>query len=212
VTATWLGVALTGALIGGLAVPALTRLGLAQLRRSDRRSSVLTWIGAAAGAAAGAASALAPLHWDVAASIPAMLVWSTCLVAAACCDAVTQRIPTPLVRQAGAVTCMLLASGLAVHGDWRRLLLSGVAAVASGLMGLLSWRFAGAGFGDVRLAVLGGLGIGHADLHGLVVAFGAFVLVTVAQSIVTLRQGGDLQTRIPHGPALAVGYLVAATA
>ena len=46
---------------------------------------------------------------------PALLVWGWALVAAACCDAVTQRVPTPLVRQAGGVTCVVLTAGLAVQ-------------------------------------------------------------------------------------------------
>jgi leader peptidase (prepilin peptidase)/N-methyltransferase len=71
---------------------------------------------------------------------------------------------------AGVVTCVLLTVGLAVPGDWPGLVIGGAAAGVSGLTLLLCWRFAGAGFGDVRLAALGGLGLGHATLRGLLVA------------------------------------------
>ncbi len=141
---------------------------------------------------------------------PVLLIWGCALVAAACCDAVTQRVPTALVRQAGVVTCTVLAVVLVLHGDWPGLALSGVAALASGLVMLLCWRFVGAGFGDVRLATLGGLGLGHATHRGLLLALAAFTLITVTQAVVTLMRGGDRRSTIPYGPALAVGFLLAA--
>jgi leader peptidase (prepilin peptidase) / N-methyltransferase len=75
---------------------------------------------------------------------------------------------------------------------------------------LLCWRFAGAGFGDVRLATLGGLGLGHATHRGLLMALAAFTLITVTQAVVTLMRGGDRRSTIPYGPALAVGFLLSA--
>ncbi|TYP87447.1 type IV leader peptidase family protein [Blastococcus xanthinilyticus] len=143
--------------------------------------------------------------------MPALMVWGCALVAAASCDAVTQRIPTPLVRQAAVGTGVLLTVGLVVDGGWRGLLLSGVAAAAAGAVLLLCWRFAGAGFGDVRLAALGGLGLGHATHRGLLLAFIAFTVITVTQAVITLMRGGDRQSTFPYGPALAVGFLLAAT-
>lgn len=210
-TITWLGATVAGALFGGLAAPALTTRGLLQLARLDLRSKNLRLIGAIGGAAAGAGTVLASLRLDICALAPALLIWGAALVAAACCDAVTQRIPTPLVRQAGAVTCVLLTSGLALHGDWRGLLISVVATVASGLTLLLCWRFAGAGFGDVRLAVLGGLGLGHATHRGLLMALAAFILTIATQAMLTLLRGGNRRTTIAYGPALAIGFLLAAT-
>src|SRR3954469_20756470 len=172
-TGTWLGAGVAAALAGAMITPVLTARGLAQLARQDAAGAGLRLTAILGGGAAGAAATVAAHrsgNWWLA---PALLVWGCALVAAACCDAVTQRIPTPLVRQAGVVTCALLTAALAVHGDWRGLVLSGVAAVASGLTLLLCWRFAGAGFGDVRLATLGGLGLGHATARGLLVALAA---------------------------------------
>jgi leader peptidase (prepilin peptidase)/N-methyltransferase len=163
--------------------------------------------GGAAGGAAIATSHRTGTWW----LLPALLVWGCVLVAAACCDAVTQRIPTPLVRQAGIVTCVLLTVGLAVRGDWTALGISGVAAVSSGLTLLLCWRFAGTGFGDVRLATLGGLGLGHATHRGLLIALVTFTLITVTQAVITLMRGGDRRSTFPYGPALAVGFLLAAS-
>ncbi|SOC50045.1 hypothetical protein SAMN05660748_2783 [Blastococcus aggregatus] len=106
---------------------------------------------------------------------------------------------------------MLLTAGSAAHGDWRGLLLSGLAAAAAGAVLLLCWRFAGTGFGDVRMAALGGLGLGHATHQGLWLAFVAFTVITVTQAVISLMRSGDRQTTFPYGPALAVGFLLAAT-
>jgi leader peptidase (prepilin peptidase)/N-methyltransferase len=206
----WLGAAAAAAVTGAVATPVLAARGLAHLGRPDAMNRGVSLAGALGGIAAGAA-AMATTHrtgiWGLA---PVLLVWGCALVAAACCDAVTQRVPTALVRQAGVVTCTVLAVVLAVHGDWPGLALSGVAALASGLVMLLCWRFAGAGFGDVRLATLGGLGLGHATHRGLLLALAAFTLITVTQAVVTLMRGGDRRSTIPYGPALAVGFLLAA--
>jgi leader peptidase (prepilin peptidase)/N-methyltransferase len=206
----WLGAAAAAAVTGAVATPVLAARGLAHVGRPDAMNGGVSLAGALGGIAAGAA-AMATTHrtgiWGLA---PVLLVWGCALVAAACCDAVTQRVPTALVRQAGVVTCALLTVALAVHGDWPGLALSGVAAVASGLTLLLCWRFAGAGFGDVRLATLGGLGLGHATHRGLLIALGAFALITVTQAAMTLVRSGDRRSKIPYGPALAVGFLLAA--
>jgi leader peptidase (prepilin peptidase)/N-methyltransferase len=208
---SWVGVGVAAALIGTVTTPVLAARGLAQLARQETASRGLRLAGALGGGAAGAA-AIATSHragsWWL---LPGLLVWGCALVAAACCDAVTQRVPTPLVRQAGVVTCVLLTVGLAVEGDWPGLAISGVAAAVSGLTLLLCWRFAGAGFGDVRLATLGGLGLGHATHRGLLVALATFALITVIQAMITLMRGGNRRSTIPYGPALAIGFLLAAS-
>ncbi len=206
----WLGAAVAAAVAGATATPVLAARGLAHLARPDAMSRGVSLASALGGIAAGAAAMAATHRTGIWWLPPALLVWGCALVAAACCDAVTQRVPTALVRQAGVLTCALLTVALAVHGDWPGLALSGVAAVASGLVMLLCWRFAGAGFGDVRLATLGGLGLGHATHRGLLLALAAFTLITVTQAVVTLMRGGDRRSTIPYGPALTVGFLLAA--
>ena len=207
---SWVGAGVAAALIGAVTTPVAAR-GLAELARQDAVSGGFRLAGALSGGAAGAA-AIATSHragtWWL---LPALLVWGCALVAAACCDAVTQRVPTPLVRRAGVVTCALLVVGLALQGDWTGLMISGVASLASGLTLLLGWRFAGAGFGDVRLATLGGLGLGHATHRGLLVALAAFASITVTQAVITLMRGGNRRSTFPYGPALAIGFLLAAT-
>ena len=208
---SWVGAGVTAALIGAATTPVLTARGLAQLARQEAASKGLRLVGALSGGAAGAAALVTSHRAGTWWLLPGLLVWGCALVAAACCDAVTQRVPTPLVRQAGGVTCVLLTVGLAVQGDWAGLVISGVAAAASGLTLLLCWRFAGAGFGDVRLATLGGLGLGHATQRGLLVALIAFALITMTQAAVTLMRGGNRRSTFPYGPALAIGFLLAAS-
>jgi leader peptidase (prepilin peptidase)/N-methyltransferase len=207
---TWMVASVAAAMVGAAAAPWLTTHGLAQLTRVEAVRPGLLLASAAAGGAAGAAAIVTSHRAGTWWLVPALLVWGCALVAAASCDAVTQRIPTPLVRQAAVGTGVLLTVGLAVHGDWRGLLLSGVAAAAAGAVLLLCWRFAGAGFGDVRLATLGGLGLGHATHHGLLLALVAFTVITVTQAVITLMRGGNRQSTFPYGPALAVGFLLAA--
>jgi leader peptidase (prepilin peptidase)/N-methyltransferase len=208
---TWMVASVAGALVGAAATPWLTAHGLAQLARIDAARPGLALASAVAGAGAGAAAIMTSFRAGTWWLVPALLVWGCALVAAASCDAVTQRIPTPLVRRATVGTGVLLTVGFAVHGDWRGLLISGLAAAAAGVVLLLCWRFAGAGFGDVRLAVLGGLGLGHATHRGLLLALAAFSLIAVTQAVITLICGGDRQRSFPCGPALAVGFLLAAT-
>jgi leader peptidase (prepilin peptidase)/N-methyltransferase len=163
--------------------------------------------------AVGAAGALAAIATERAGSwwlLPALLVWAYVLAGAAVCDACTKRVPTALVRQGGLATAALLVGGSAIARDWRGLATAALAAIASGLIVGFCWRFAGAGLGDVRLAVLGGLGLGHVDRMSLVVGVVAFTLITLTAAAVCLARGGSRHDAIPYGPALATGFLLAA--
>jgi leader peptidase (prepilin peptidase)/N-methyltransferase len=211
VNGTWMVASVAGALVGAAATPRLTRHGLIQLARIDAARPGLALASAVAGGGAGAAVMVTSFRAGTWWLAPALLVWGCALVAAASCDAVTQRIPTSLVRQATVGTAVLLTVGLAVHGDWRALFISGVAAAAAGVVLLLCWRFAGAGFGDVRLGVLGGLGLGHATAHGVAIALAVFALVTLVQAGFTLARSGDRHATFPYGPGLAIGFLLAAS-
>jgi len=212
VKSTELAALLTGALCSGLAVSALTARGLQQLGSPASSTRALQTVGASIGAVVGATTVFAALRVDNRALALALTVWGVVLVAASSCDAVTQRIPTALVRQAIVLVGLLLTSAFVLHRDWRGLLISMAAAALCGLVLLLCWRVAGAGFGDVRLAVLGGLGLGHATHRGLIFAVIAMAVASLMQATVTLWRGGNLQTPIAFGPVLSVGFLIAAVA
>lgn len=210
-TFAWAAAAVLGAMAGIITTPALTVHGLAQFGRGRALPRSTKMLSAVAGCGAGAVAIVAAHEAGTWWVVPALLVWACTLVAAAACDAVTQRIPTALVRRGGAGTVALLIMGLAVHRDWRGLIFSAAAAAAAGSALLLFWRFAGVGFGDVRLAALGGLGLGHATYRGAIVGLFAFCVVTLIQAGVTILRGANRRTTIPFGPALATGLLVAAS-
>lgn len=198
-----------GLLLGAALTGALVKRGLHQLGLGRASAQRPRWVGTIAGCAAGAAATEGGMRAGTWLVVPALMVWACALVAAAVCDAITQRVPTGLVRQACAVTGVLLVISLSLDGDWRGLLMSGLAAGTCHLTVLLCWRFAGAGFGDVRLAALGGLGLGHATIRGGGIAVAALCVVILAQVIQTLARGGNRHSRLPMGPALAVAFLLA---
>ena len=200
-----------GVAIGVVRCPQLTGRGLRQISRGDAWSGSTRAVTVVAGLIAGAVGALAARQAGSWWSLPALLVWALTLAAAATCDALTQRIPTPLVAQGGAVTALLVLVAATLTGDWRGLLLAGFASAAAGLILAACWRFAGVGFGDVRLAALGGLALGHTSPRALLWAFVAFTLIVAAQAIWTLSRGGDRHTMFAYGPALAIGFGLAAT-
>lgn len=209
-TVAWATALVVGAMAGAITTSALTAHGLARLEQRHAASGTLEQLSAVAGCAAGVAAIVAAHQAGTWWIVPALLVWACTLVAAAACDALTQRIPTALVRQGGLGTGGLLIVGLTVHGDWRGLVLSGAATAASGLTMLLCWRFAGAGFGDVRLATLGGLGLGHTTYRGALVGLVVFCVIILIQAGIALARGGNRHKTIPFGPALATGSLIAA--
>ncbi len=203
------------AAVGATAVGAVTgaelvERGLDQLEVTSTRA--MKRAGRATGALAGIAAALAAYHAGSWWLLPALLLWAYALAAAATCDAATQRIPTPLVRQGAVAVAGLIVIASAAAGHWRWVVLAAVCAAAAAVILALCWRFAGAGFGDVRLAVLGGLGLANPTRLGLVVAVAAFILITVTQATVTLARGGNRHSTFPYGPAMAVAFVIAAVA
>ena len=208
----WSVTVLAGASCSGLAVPYLANAGLRHLGESESSTPALRIIGAVVGTLVGAATTLAALRVGTVLLAVPLVAWGVAVVAAGCCDAVTQRIPTALVRQAIVTTGVLLSCAFGLTGAWDALLLSVLAAAAAGGVALLCWRFADAGYGDVRLGVLGGLGLGHTSVSGLLLALAVVVLIIAAQAGTTLAMGGDRRTKFPLGPALAAGFVVAATA
>ena len=193
----------------GMLTAALTSRGLHQLGGHHRPTCWLLNAGAVAGGLLGAVfvqAAHLTKAWQL---FPAYVVWGCVLVAAGLCDAATQRIPTLLAR-AGAVTVtFLFAVGFATRHDWIGLALTAIAALASAAIMLVCWRLLGVGLGDVRLALLGGLGLGGADQTGLLVGL-TVCAVTVGCRVVTQRTiSGSWQGHIPLGPALAAGFISA---
>jgi leader peptidase (prepilin peptidase) / N-methyltransferase len=207
----WLGAAVGAVAFGAVVAVALTVRGLRQLEAQGRGGRLVLSL-AAVGGAVGAVLAVeaarhaaAPWWW-----LPALFVWAMTLVAAGTCDARTQRIPTRLLWTVGSLATTLVVVAGVVTRDWRALAVSLIACTAACVILGLCWRFAGAGFGDVRLAAVGGLGLGHVTQRGLTLAVLVFVLFTTGQAIWTYARTRDRSARFAYGPALVVGFLIAA--
>jgi leader peptidase (prepilin peptidase)/N-methyltransferase len=176
----------------------------------DRASSIpaLTFAGVAGGAAAIAATERIGSWWW----LPALLLWAVTLSTAAVCDARTQRIPSALLHAGGSATALLAVIASIATGDWQALKVTLIACIAAGTVLAACWRFVGVGFGDVRLATIGGLGLGHTTDRALVLALLLFIAITLCQAAWTVARTGDSKTRFALGPALVAGFLVAAAA
>lgn len=207
---SWLIAMIFAALVGAGITPALITEGQHQLAEPTNNGGRLVAATAFAGAAGAAAGTQAARHADSAWWLPALVVWALTLVAAAACDARTQRIPTPLLRTGALLTAgLVVLSGVVTH-DGRALLVTVVACAAAGTMLGICWRFAGAGFGDVRLATVGGLGLGHTTHDALILAVLAFALVSLAQASWTCARSRARKAHFAYGPALVIGFLIAA--
>jgi len=198
--------------LGLVAAPGLTRRGLAQLDHEGRYSAVAVRVAAVVGVCAGAVAVTAAHRTGSWYWLPGLLVWAVILVSAGLCDASVQRIPTPLVRTgATAVVALMCVAGFGAR-DWRGWASSVIASIAAASILALCWRFAGAGFGDVRIAAFGGLGLGHTTQRGLLLALSGFTILLTAQALWTLARTKDRTATVALGPALAIGFLIAAAA
>lgn len=142
--------------------------------------------------------------------LPAVSVWSTTLALAAVCDSLTKRIPTPLVRSGGLCVLLLVALATIATGDWRALVVTGLATLTLSLLAHAAWRWAGLGYGDVRLATVGGLLLGHVTARGVAVGLLLLGALTAAQAAVQFARTRDRKSHVPYGPGLALGLIAAA--
>ncbi len=209
---SWLATAIGAAVVGAAGVAVLTVRGLRQLDPQPGRTGWLVLPAAAGSGAVGAVLAAAAARHVAAPGwwLPSLVAWAVTLVAAALCDARTQRLPTRLLWEGGSLAAVLVVTAGLVTSDWRALVMSLIACMAACLILGLCWRFAGVGFGDVRLATVGGLGLGHVTQRGLTVAVVVFALLTAGQAIWTYARTRDRRATFAYGPALVVGVLVAA--
>lgn len=206
-------IAIGPAAVGGSAIaPFLVRLGLRQLDPASPPGRRLLIQAAAAGAASGVSAAAATHRAGSWWWLPALFVWAIVLGSVAVCDARARRVPTPMTQAAAFNVSALVLVAAAGSLDVRGLVVSAVAAASAALILGVCWRFMGAGFGDVRLAALGGLGLGHVTVLSLGYGVSIFAIVIIGHAIVTLRRTHDWSAHVALGPALAIGFLLAAAA
>ena len=149
-------------------------------------------------------------------ALPALVfVWSA--VVAAVIDLEHRIIPNRLTLRLPLVLLPLLVLAAAVDGDWHGLTRALIAAIAiPGFMFALSELFRlvrgkqGIGMGDVKFAISIGLVVGYlGGWHLVVFAYATIISALGIVVALMLARRANLATRIPFGPYLAVGALVA---
>lgn len=163
--------------------------------------------------------AVAWVHGPVA-LLPALLVFTWALVVGSVIDLEHRIIPNRMTYPLPLVLLVLLVVAAAVGGAWLDLRRGAIAAVAvPGVMLALSETFrlvrgkVGIGMGDIKLAVSLGLVVGYLGaLHLVVFAYGAIISAAVIAIGLVLVGRATLASRIPFGPYLAIGALLAVLA
>jgi leader peptidase (prepilin peptidase)/N-methyltransferase len=127
-------------------------------------------------------------------------------------DLTHRLVPRHLIYAALVVMVPVDVAVSAVNGTWHDLVGAAIAGgVAFGLFFLI-WFFVprGMGFGDVRLAGLIGVGLGYLSLlHAYLGFLGGFLLGLLVGVVVLVRSSEGRKTRVPFGPPLAGGAVVA---
>jgi leader peptidase (prepilin peptidase) / N-methyltransferase len=134
------------------------------------------------------------------------------LVAISAVDLERYIIPNRMVYPTLALVAPLLVLSSAVDHHWGSLARAAIAGAAAFVAFFVVHLIApkGMGFGDVRLAGVLGLATGWLGLgHAFVGFFAGFVLGAVLGLLVVAVKGGGRKTRIPFGPFLAAGAVVA---
>lgn len=152
------------------------------------------------------------------------LVWLLFLVPVCCAltviDYVTWYLPSRLIRPSWLVVAVLVGVAAVVLGEPHVLLSAVVGFLAlGGYYGLMRLLVpAGMAGGDVRLGALLGLALGPLGLGALLVSALAAALLSVLAYVPLLVRGrairsaearGPLKHRVPYGPFLVLGALVA---
>ena len=150
------------------------------------------------------------LGWSTA--LPAYLVLCAAGVTLAAIDARTLRLPDAVLLPSGVVVLALLGVTALVDGTgsaFLRALL--VAATGFGLFLVLALiNPSGLGLGDVKLAAVLGLALGHVGwATAFVGLLAAFVLMALVGVVLLARRRVTRSSAVPFGPFMLLGTLVA---
>jgi len=150
------------------------------------------------------------------AELPAFLYLAGVGVALAAIDLDTKRLPNALTLPSYAVGLVLLGAAALVQGE-----LPPFVRAVEGMAALYAFYFVlcygtagkGMGFGDVKLAGVLGLYLGWLGWSQLLVgSFAAFALGAVVSIGLVVGAGAGRKTRVPFGPFLVAGALLAVVA
>ncbi|GAA4967472.1 prepilin peptidase [Kineococcus glutinatus] len=154
----------------------------------------------------GAVSWLVGPSWE----LPAYLYLAAIAVALALIDLDVQRLPDAIVKPSYVVAAVLLAGASAATGEWDAAVRAGIGCAALVALYTPLWFFGGMGRGDVKLAGVLGLYLGWWGWDALVVGgFAAFLLGGVVGAGLLVARRAGRRTRIPFGPSMLAGALLA---
>jgi leader peptidase (prepilin peptidase)/N-methyltransferase len=163
-------------------------------------------------AGTGALFAALAVRFGLDAALPAFLYLGAIGIALALIDLDTLRLPDALTLPSYAVVAVLLGGAAVAQDDVSALLRAAIGALALGGFYFAVWFAypAGMGFGDVKLAPTLGAYLGWLSYGVLAVgAFLGFLLgAVVGVAVIALHKGGR-KTKIPFGPFMIAGTLIA---
>ncbi|PPK96000.1 leader peptidase (prepilin peptidase)/N-methyltransferase [Kineococcus xinjiangensis] len=143
-------------------------------------------------------------------ALPAYLYLAAIAVALTMIDLDVQRLPDAIVKPSYVVAAVLLAAASAATGDWGAMLRAGIGCAALLALYAPLWLFGGMGRGDVKLAGVLGLYLGWWSWEALVVGgFAAFVLGGAVGVALMLLGRARRRTKVPFGPSMLAGALLA---
>lgn len=144
--------------------------------------------------------------WRLGLSWPLLvaLAFIAALVAIAFIDLDLMVIPNAIVVPGAVIG---LAASLVLDPErWWVYLAAGFGAAAFCFALAMFWPGGGMGFGDVKMALFVGFVLG---VNVLVAFFTAFLVGSIVGIAVILKKRGDRKTKLPFGPFLTVGSLLA---
>ena len=145
--------------------------------------------------------------------LPAFLYLMAVGLALALIDVDTKRLPNVMTLPSYGVGGVLLTVAALVDGEPKRLLYMLFGALAMFAFYYVLWFIGGMGYGDVKLAgVLGGY-LGYLGLGEWIIGtFAGFLVGGVVSVLLVVRGKAGRKTRVPHGPFMLLGALLAIVA
>lgn len=145
-------------------------------------------------------------------ALPAYCVLAASLVALSVIDLERMRLPSSIIYTTALVGAPLLVLGAAGTHSWSSLVHAALAGIGAFAMFLLLFFVVpgGIGFGDVRLAAVCGTFLGWLGLRIALTGFlASFVIGGIVGLAVLASRRGGRKSRIPFGPFLAAGTILA---
>lgn len=141
---------------------------------------------------------------------PALSLFALVGVALAAIDLDRHLLPRRIVYPTLAITALLVTGQIAAAGHWDRLLSAAGGAVATaGFFYVIALTTQGLGLGDVRLGLLTGLIAGWSGPRQILLALLLTTVLGVLLGLIAARRAPGARQRVPYGPAMIAGTLLA---